>query len=37
MNKYQLYEAAKLHLLARNLTCEEYEKQIKILADRLGV
>ncbi len=37
MNKYQLYEAAKLHLLAQNLTHEEYEKQIKILADRLGV
>lgn len=35
MDKYQLYTVAKLHLLAQNLTCEEYEKQIKLLADRL--
>lgn len=37
MDKYQSYEAAKLSLLAQNLAWEEYEKQIKILADRLGV
>ena len=35
MDKYQLYEIAKLVLLAQNLTYQEYEKQIKLLADRL--
>jgi hypothetical protein len=31
------YEAEKQALQAENLTCEEYEKRIKEITDRLGL
>jgi len=37
MNNYQQYEKEKQALIAKNLSPVEYEKQLKIIIDRLGI
>lgn len=37
VEKWEIYQKEKAKLMLKNLTCEEYEREIIKLCDRLGL